>query len=146
MKIKQLSAMIGHISTATTLDIYLHSTIEMKKQVPKKIEQSFGKNERISETLESEGTPNTLETEKTKFEPKMGKYRKPGTGCISQINDNLFEGRYSPRLPNGKRISRNIYAHTREECKKKLSEMIKEVKMEIQEEREKIKTEMSLSL
>lgn len=144
MKIKQLSAMIGHISTATTLDIYLHSTIEMKKQVPKKIEQSFGKNERISETLESEGTPNTLETEKTKFEPKMGKYRKPGTGCISQINDNLFEGRYSPRLPNGKRISRNIYAHTREECEEKLAEMIKEMKAEINELREQLQKEQDM--
>ena len=30
------------------------------------------------------------------FQPYMGKVRKPGTGCISQINDHLFEGRYSP--------------------------------------------------
>ena len=30
------------------------------------------------------------------FQPVLRKTRKPGTGCISQINDHLFEGRYSP--------------------------------------------------
>ena len=38
-----------------------------------------------------------------------------GTDCISKINDNLFEGKYSPKV-NGKRITRNVYATTREEC------------------------------
>ena len=36
------------------------------------------------------------------FQPYMGKVRKPGTGCISQINDHLFEGRYSPTWIDGK--------------------------------------------
>ena len=50
------------------------------------------------------------------FQPYMGKGRKPGTGCISQINDHLFEGRYSPTWIDGKKHARNVYAHTREEC------------------------------
>jgi len=32
----------------------------------------------------------------TDFKPYMGRKRKSGTGCISQINDHLYEGHYSP--------------------------------------------------
>ena len=69
-----------------------------------------------------------------------------GTGCISKINDNLYEGRYSPKLPNGKRVSRNIYAHTREECEEKLAEMIIEVKAEISELREQLQREKEMGM
>ena len=58
--------------------------------------------------------------QETKFEPKKGKMRKPSTGCISKINDHLYEGRYSPKDAYGKRMARNIYAPTREECEEKL--------------------------
>ena len=67
-----------------------------------------------------------------KFEPYRGKYRKPGTGCVTIINDHLYEGRFSPRV-NGKRISKNIYAATREECEEKLNVLIAEMKKEIEE-------------
>ena len=59
-----------------------------------------------------------------------GKYRKPGTGCITKINDHLWEGRYSPKV-HGKRITRNIYASTEEECERKLAELIGEMKREL---------------
>ena len=61
-----------------------------------------------------------------KFEPYKpigGKIRKPGTGCVTMINDHLYEGRFSPRV-NGKRIAKNIYATTREECEEKLKVLI----------------------
>ena len=45
-------------------------------------------------------------------------------------NEHLYEGRYSPRI-GGKRISRNVYAKTREECEEKLAELIKEMKSEL---------------
>ena len=67
------------------------------------------------------------------FQPYMGKVRRPGTGCISQINDRLFEGRYSPKWPDGKKHARNVYAHTREECEEKLKALIEEMKAEIVE-------------
>ena len=35
--------------------------------------------------------------------PKQPKIRRPGTGCIFRINENKWEGSYSPKLPNGKR-------------------------------------------
>ena len=67
------------------------------------------------------------------FQPYMGKVRKPGTGCISQINDHLFEGRYSPTWIDGKKHARNVYAHTREECEEKLKVLIAEMKTELAE-------------
>ena len=62
---------------------------------------------------------------------QKGNTRKPGTGCVSKINDNLWEGRYSPKV-NGKRMARNVYAHTEEECEEKLAELIREMKIEIE--------------
>ena len=58
-----------------------------------------------------------------------------GTGGIYQLNDHLWEGKYSPRDAHGKRISRNVYAHTREECEAKLAAMIEEMKKEIAAEK-----------
>ena len=49
----------------------------------------------------------------TVFEPYKPKIRKSGTGCVTMINDHLYEGRFTPRV-NGKRISKNVYAKTRE--------------------------------
>ena len=75
-----------------------------------------------------------------KFEPVKGKIRKPGTGCISEINDHLYQGRYSPKGADGKRISKTVYAKTREECEALLAEMIVQTKAEIQAAKEKLKS------
>ena len=75
-----------------------------------------------------------------KFEPYKGKIRKPGTGCVTMINDHLYEGRYTPTNAYGKRESHNIYAKTREECEEKLAEMIKQKNAEITAEKERLKS------
>ena len=67
---------------------------------------------------------------RTTFQAVKGKYRKPGTGCVTQINDHLWEGRYSPKV-NGKRMARNIYAPTEAECEEKLAQLIEQMKEEI---------------
>ena len=59
--------------------------------------------------------------------PNKGKIRKSGMGCISMINEHLYEGRYSPKF-DCKRMARNVYAKTREECEENLAEMIREMK------------------
>ena len=69
----------------------------------------------------------------TDFKLYVGRKRRSGTGCVSQINDHLFEGRYSPKWPDGKKHARNVYAHTREECEEKLKVLIVEMKAEIEE-------------
>ncbi len=86
---------------------------------------------------------NQKEPQTAKFEAVKGKRRKSGTGCISKLGENLYEGRYSPKGADGKRISRNVYAKTREECEIKLAEMIAEMKAEIKAEKEKLKAQQS---
>ena len=77
----------------------------------------------------SEPAP-TKATPEKEFEPYKGKIRKSGTGCVTMINDHLYEGRFTPTNADGKRISRNIYAQTREECEEKLAVLIMEMKAE----------------
>lgn len=104
----------------------------MQRSAADKIERGFGRNEG---TLGGDGqTPDRApETPiRAKFEPYKGKIRKSGTGCVTMINDHLYEGRFSPRV-NGKRIAKNIYATTREECEEKLKVLIEEMKKEIAE-------------
>ncbi len=82
--------------------------------------------------------PQPENTTETVFEPYKPKIRKSGTGCVTMINDHLYEGRFTPRV-NGKRIARNIYAQTREECEEKLAGMIVEMKAAIKAEKERRK-------
>lgn len=105
---KTLSAMLGHVSAATTLDIYTHATFDMQHAAARKIDCGIGKVELPDEPAPQANAPAIVD-----FQPYMGKVRKPGTGCISQINDHLFEGRYSPTWIDGKKHARNVYAHSR---------------------------------
>ena len=121
--VKTLSTVIGHVSSATTLNTYAHITDTMKQKAADKIDRAITGTEPPHEE-----TPKPLG--RTAFQPVKGKYRKPGTGCISQINGHLWEGRYSPKV-NGKRMARNVYATTEAECEAKLAELIREMKAEI---------------
>ena len=128
MDVKTLSAMLGHVSAATTLDICTHATSDMQHAAARKIDCGIGKAELPDEPAPQANAPAIVD-----FQPYMGKVRKPGTGCISQINDHLFEGRYSPTWIDGKKHARNVYAHTREECEEKLKVLIAEIKAELAE-------------
>ena len=86
-------------------------------------------------TAEPSAGQDTVTIEFTPYKPKI---RKPGTGCVTMINDHLYEGRYTPTNAYGKRESHNIYAKTREECEEKLAKMIAEVKAQIKAEKEKM--------
>ena len=135
MDVKTLSAMIGHVSAETTLDIYSHITDTMQQQAAVKIDREIGgADAEMADMSESKASTDESQENATeaKFEPYKGKIRKPGTGCISMINEHLYEGRYSPKV-NGKRIARNVYAATRDECEEKLAELIREMKAEIAE-------------
>ena len=136
MDVKTLSAMLGHVSAATTLDIYTHITDDMQRMAAANIDRGIGKAAPQEDGSEpGKGIPPT-QPEKprmTDFKPYMGRKRKSGTGCISQISEHCWEGRYSPKWPDGKKHSRNIYAKTREECEEKLKVLIVEMKAEIAE-------------
>ncbi len=129
MDIKTLSAIIGHASSSTTIDIYSHITTDMQKNAARAIERGIGRNETgINEKAVSrpDQRERIFKPKDPPFMPWEGKTRKPGTGGVYMINDHLYEGRYTPRMTDGKRKSINVYAHTREECEEKLAEMKKQ--------------------
>ena len=143
MDIKTLSAMIGHISSETTLNIYSHITDTMQQQAAVRIDREIGGTDAemptITESKASTEPSRDVATEAV-FEPYKPKIRKSGTGCVYQINDTLWEGSFYPRMPDGKRKKFNVYAKTREECEKLLEELIAEKKAEIAAEKKKAKT------
>ena len=136
MDVKTLSAMLGHVSAATTLDIYTHITDDMQRAAAENIDRGIGKaapQEDASEPGQETAPAQAEKPRMTDFKPYIGRKRRSGTGCVSEINDHLFEGRYSPKWPDGKKHARNVYAHTREECEEKLKVLIVEMKAEIAE-------------
>ena len=136
MDVKTLSAMLGHVSSATTLDIYTHITDDMRLTAAANIDRGIGKVAPQEDTSEPGWETAPAQAEKprmTDFKPYVGRKRRSGTGCVSEINDYLFEGRYSPKWPDGKKHARNVYARTREECEEKLKVLIVEMKAEIAE-------------
>ena len=136
MDIKTLSAMLGHVSAATTLDIYTHITDDMQRTAAANIDRGIGKAAPLEGGSEPrrETVPGQPEKpQMTDFKPVLPSRRRAGTGCISSKGPSLWEGRYSPMWIDGKKHSRNVYAHTREECEEKLKVLIIEMKNELAE-------------
>ena len=105
MDVKTLSAMLGHVSAATTLDIYTHITDDMRLTAAANIDRGIGKTapqEGLSEPGQETAPAQAEKPCMTDFKPYVGRKRRSSTGCISEINDHLFEGRYSPKWPDGK--------------------------------------------
>ena len=127
MDVKTLSTIIGHVSSATTLNIYTHVTDEMRQKAAVNIDRGIAKAEEQSEPEQKAEKPQAQET----FTPILPARRRPGTGYVKQLNDHLWEGRYSPVWPDGKKHSRNVYGRTEEECEEKLKALILEMKAEI---------------
>ena len=128
------------------MNIYSHITDTMQQQAAVRIDREIGGTDaQMPEFTQSVEPPKARETTPTKatpekeFEPYKGKIRKSGTGCVTMINDHLYEGRFTPTNADGKRISRNIYAQTREECETKLAALIVEMKAKIKAEKERRK-------
>ena len=139
MDIKTLSNMIGHVSAETTLNIYSHITNEMQQNAARKIDTGIGREDvhqkdEIVEALQSKVEP----PKPLEYVPYKGKIRKSGTVGIYEINDHLYEGRFTPTNAHGKRESHNVYAHTREECEILLEKMITEVRAQITKEKEQL--------
>ena len=128
--------LLGHVSAATTLDIYTHITDDMQRQAAANIDRGIGKAappENGSEPGQETAPGQSEKPGMTDFQPVPRKQRRPGTGCITQKGANLWEGRYSPTWIDGKKHARNVYAHTREECEEKLKVLIIEMKTELAE-------------
>ena len=99
MDVKTLSSMLGHVSAATTLDIYTHITNPMRSEAAAKIDQRIAKVDPKEKEVASERAPETDPQSFIPFIPYNGKIRKAGTGCITQISEHCWEeiGRASCR-------------------------------------------------
>ena len=62
----------------------------------------------IAKTVISEKTTEKP-SEEQKFVPYTAPRRRPGTGYVKQLKDDLWEGRYSPAWPDGKQHSRKAH-------------------------------------
>lgn len=131
MDVETLSDITGHVNSATTLNVYSHVTDQMRKQAAQKIDAGIGTCEAREGDLSHLPSQEGNGPVRKPFEPYKGPRRKPGTGCLHQINDHLWEGKYAPRGPDGKRIHKNVYAATKEECEEKLQAMIREVNIQV---------------
>ena len=103
MDVKTLSATIGHVSAATTLDIYSHVTDTMQMQAAVSIDRKIGKTDArmpaIEQTPEETAKPPVnapCAPTEPHPEPTPRKIRKSGTGCLYQIfrkNSIVIQGR-----------------------------------------------------
>ena len=131
MDIKTLSTILGHKTAATTIDVYAHITNEMQRNAAITIDRGIAK----SETTFDQEMPQKATSQMTNFQAYTGKIRKRGTGGIHQINDRLWEGRFSQKV-DGKRRARTVYAHSKGECEEKLKVLIGNMKAEIKQAEE----------
>lgn len=99
MDVKTLASTIGHESVETTLNVYAHSSEQMKRDAAKKIDEAIGtvlgadvtasdascddENGKAEEPADGADQPKA-----TVFEPYKGKKRKPGTGYVKQLSAN----------------------------------------------------------
>lgn len=113
-----------------------YQVLLMRRTAAAKIDKGIGKCQpQDKPSPENEGLP--TQTPDTRsgpaFEPYKGKRRRGGEGCLSQISEHLWMGKYSPKWPDGKKLSRSVYAGTSGECEEKLAKLIQQMKLEIAE-------------
>ena len=118
------------------MNVYAHTSEKMKQDAADRIDSTLGtatgeKFALCDEKGKDEDLPENSSKQATRtiFEPYKPKYRRRGTGSIHQISESTWEGRYTPTV-SGKRVARNIYAHSEDECEQKLAELIHEMKEE----------------
>ena len=125
MDVKTLSTMLGHVSSATTLDVYSHVTNTMQEKAAISIDRKIGKTD-----AQYQEESKKMVADQRGFKAVEGNRRRPGTGGLHQINDHLWEGRYSQKDPEGKRVARTVYGKTKEECEEKLAALVESMKTE----------------
>ena len=134
MDIKTLSTIIGHVSSATTLNVYAHVTDDMQRHAAAKIDLGIGKVEPPAESPQTAAI-RTM----TDFKPQRGKNRYWGSGYLGQTKGGRWNGRYTVTWPDGTKRTRDIYAATKDECEQRLAVMITEMKREVAAEKERLR-------
>ena len=140
MDVKTLSTVIGHISSATTLNVYAHVTSDMQRQAAARIDRGIGKAETAESTPPAEPT-----TTMTNFRPARERKRRWGTGSLSRNQNGQWVGRYTITWPDGRLETRRVHAAIEEECERLLAAMIADMKAEVAAEKERLTAENSAS-
>ena len=112
----------------TALDVYTRVTDDMQRTAAANIDRGIGKAAPQEDASEPGQETAPVQAEKprmTDFKPYVGRKRRSGTGCVSEINDHLFEGRYSSKWLDDKKHAHDAYAHT---CEEKLKAKIADSK------------------
>lgn len=110
LDIKTLSAVLGHSSAETTISVYSHVTGEMERNAAKKMDDAFGTPKPadlpVCDDNPDDGQTPNQKQKPAEFTAKKSKKRKPGTGCISKVSKNTWQGKYTPvaRTANGNSI------------------------------------------
>lgn len=136
MDVKTLSTIIGHISSATTLNIYAHVTDDMQRQAAAKIDRGIGR----AEAAES-APPTEPKASMTDFQPTWKGRRRWGTGSLSQSKSGRWTGRCAITWPDGRLEARSVHADTEVECERLLAIMIAGMRAEVAAEKERLRTE-----
>ena len=106
MDVKTLSAIIGHVSSATNLNTYTHITDEMRRKAAISIDQGIAGVEAAAAGKEEKAA-----CPEPEFTPVQPARRRPGTGYLKQIKENLWEGRYSPSGRTAKALPECLRTH-----------------------------------
>jgi len=136
MDVKTLSTVIGHTSSATTLNIYAHVTSDMQRQAAVKIDQGIGKAKAIESAPAAKSMPTM-----TDFQPTKKRRRRWGTGSLCQNKSGRWTGRCAITWPDGRLETRSVHADTEEECERLLAIMIAEMRAEVVAEKERLSAE-----
>ena len=100
-----------------TLNIYSHITDTMQQQAAARIDREIaGADTPIPEpnaTDKASDSEATDQPTEPKFEPYKGKIRKSGTGCVTMINDHLYEGQIFPARERQTNRKKYLRYHTR---------------------------------
>ena len=127
MDVKTLSTIIGHVSSATTLNTYTHITDEMRRKAAVNIDQGIAGVEAAAAGEEEKTAYSEPE-----FTPVQPARRRPGTGYLKQIGGKPMGGAILPHLAGrGKSTPETSTASTEAECEEKLAELILQMKAEI---------------
>ena len=107
MDVKTLSTIIGHVSSATTLNVYAHVTDNMQRQAADKIDQGIDKVEPLMESIQAEASCTM-----TDFKAQRGKHRYWGSGFLGQIKGGRWAGQYTIKWPDGRKVTQSVCADT----------------------------------
>ena len=105
MDVKTLSAMLGHVSAATTLDIYTHITDDMQRAAAENIDRGIGKaapQEDASEPGQETAPAQAEKPSMTDFKPYVAASADPAPAASARSTTISLKAAIPPNGPTAK--------------------------------------------